>query len=148
MRLGEGGVAEGKVVARIIMEGEGRIGAVEARWEVNSGKGSGLSVLALGHGNGKEKEHEDGNDASSEEKHPFADDGAVSASPLPKSTFWKEITAVKKLVSGKYEVPAPVVQTPLPVPHEEPVLSPPTGLGVSTPSMQPVVETIQEEEDA
>ncbi|KAI0387906.1 Muniscin C-terminal mu homology domain-containing protein [Hypomontagnella monticulosa] len=86
-----------KIVCRIIGDQgvEPKPGAVEARWEVTPPPGiveggNTVSVSRLEEGKGKEVELS--------EDDPFADD-----TPAPEEAKWVDVSAVRKLVSGKYE---------------------------------------------
>lgn len=90
---------KGKLIARFATDGLGRPSPVEARWEISGDDantvGSGLTLSLQGEPvKGKEPEEAD----------PFADtsgEAAVSESTEGVPT-WTPVTAVKKVVSGKY----------------------------------------------
>lgn len=86
-----------KIVCRIIGEAgvEPKAGTIEARWEYSYGSqtSNGISVSRLEERKGKEVELNDDD--------PFADAGVSDKS---EGARWVDVPAVKKLVSGKYEV--------------------------------------------
>ncbi|EPS35473.1 hypothetical protein H072_11149 [Dactylellina haptotyla CBS 200.50] len=84
--------AGGKLIARLFTDGLAKPAPVEARWEIfgsddikNAGSGVGIEVLKAA--------------AVEVEKDPFADDTDDNVDTRGE---WKEVTTVRKLVSGKY----------------------------------------------
>lgn len=79
--------AEGplKLLARFTTESEAKAGSVEVRWEI-----SGEDSAGLGSGLGLSQMNGSGAEGGAD---PFADEGGVA---------WKEMSVVRKVVSGKY----------------------------------------------
>jgi len=85
-----------KLVCRLIVP-EGALptpGHVDAKFEIQNGSATGLSLSRLLSGKGKERE---------ESADPFADDTIASAAPVTPTGNWVEIETSRKLASGKYE---------------------------------------------
>lgn len=76
-----------KLLARFSTESEAKAGIVEVRWEISgehtAGLGSGLGLSQM---------------TGSSAADPFADEGTG----LGSGSAWKDVTAIRKIVSGKY----------------------------------------------
>lgn len=79
-----------KLLARFSTESEAKPGSVEVRWEI-----SGEDSIGLGSGLSLSQAASSGGDGGS---NPFADEGTGVGS----MGAWKELTVIRKIVSGKY----------------------------------------------